>query len=141
MMAVPERHRTLAEVCELYFPGVTPCALRWMIKRRGYPHSRWGREYRLTDSQITAIQRDLSRPARQDPPPPGKRRATVPAKPPGGPVQGGDGAAPAPRRRKPARQYEDARRILAERLASPAAIMPASVPLFPSPGQASPQGT
>ena len=64
-MTAPERHRTLAEVCELYFPGVTPCALRWMIKRRGYAHSRWGREYRLTDSQVTAIQQDLARPPRQ----------------------------------------------------------------------------
>lgn len=35
-MTAPERHRMLAEVCQLYFPGVTPCALRWMIKRRGY---------------------------------------------------------------------------------------------------------
>jgi hypothetical protein len=26
-----------------------------MIKRRGYAHSRWGREYRLTDSQVAAI--------------------------------------------------------------------------------------
>jgi hypothetical protein len=63
-MTAPERYRTLAEVCELYFPGVSTCVLRWMIKRRGYAHSRWGREYRLTDSQVAAIQADLARPAR-----------------------------------------------------------------------------
>jgi hypothetical protein len=63
-VTAPERHRTLAEVCDIYFPGVTPCALRWMIKRRGYAHSRWGREYRLTDSQVAAIQADIATPAR-----------------------------------------------------------------------------
>lgn len=63
----PERHRTLAEVCDLYFPGVSPCALLWMIKRKGYPHSRWGREYRLTDSQVAAIQTRLTGHARLDP--------------------------------------------------------------------------
>jgi hypothetical protein len=62
-MTAPERYRTLAEVCELYFPGVSTCVLRWMIKRHGYAHSRWGREYRLTDSQVAAIQADLARPA------------------------------------------------------------------------------
>ena len=31
-----------------------------MIKRKGYPDSRWGREYRLTDSQVAAIQARLA---------------------------------------------------------------------------------
>jgi hypothetical protein len=31
---------TLAEVCDRHFPGVTPCALCWVIRRRGYAHSR-----------------------------------------------------------------------------------------------------
>jgi hypothetical protein len=51
----------------LYFPGVSPCALLWMIKRKGYPHSRWGREYRLTDSQVVAIQARLTDHTRPDP--------------------------------------------------------------------------
>lgn len=51
----------------MYFPGVSPCALLWMIKRKGYPHSRWGREYRLTDSQVVAIQARLTDHTRPDP--------------------------------------------------------------------------
>ena len=63
MRAPPEPLPALAEACQRYFPGKSPCALRWMIKRRGYAHSRWGREYRLTPSQVAAIVDDLARPA------------------------------------------------------------------------------
>jgi hypothetical protein len=59
----PEPLLTLEEACERYFPGKSACALRWMIKRRGYAHSRWGREYRLTYSQVAAIQADMAMPA------------------------------------------------------------------------------
>jgi len=59
----PEPLLTLEEACQRYFPGKSACALRWMIKRRGYAHSRWGREYRLTPSQVAAIVDDLARPA------------------------------------------------------------------------------
>jgi hypothetical protein len=61
--APPEPLLTLEEACQRYFPGKSACALRWMIKRRGYAHSRWGREYRLTPSQVAAIVDDLARPA------------------------------------------------------------------------------
>jgi hypothetical protein len=59
----PEPLLTLEEACQRYFPGKSACALRWMIKRKGYAHSRWGREYRLTPSQVAAIVADLARPA------------------------------------------------------------------------------
>jgi hypothetical protein len=59
----PEPLLTLEEACQRYFPGKSACALRWMIKRRGYAHSRWGRQYRLTPSQVAAIVADLARPA------------------------------------------------------------------------------
>jgi hypothetical protein len=59
----PEPLLTLEEACRRYFPGKSACALRWMIKRRGYAHSRWGREYWLTPSQVAAIVDDLARPA------------------------------------------------------------------------------
>jgi hypothetical protein len=61
--ASPEPLLTLDEACQQYFPGRSACALRWMIKRRGYAHNRWGREYRLTPSQVAAIVADLARPA------------------------------------------------------------------------------
>jgi hypothetical protein len=80
----PEPLLTLEEACQQYFPGKTPCALRWMIKRRGYAHSRWGCEYRLTPSQIAAIVDD----------------AAVPAKPSSGPLTG---AMSSRRSRSPAR--------------------------------------
>ncbi len=121
-MTAPERHRTLAEVCDLYFPGVTPCALRWMIKRRGYAHSRWGREYRLTDSQVTAIQQDLARPPRQaragppSPRPAGVRKQAGSIQPPRE-----AGSAPA-RQRRPAPPLADVKQALAEQLASPLAV-------------------
>jgi hypothetical protein len=63
--APPEPLLTLEEACQRYFPGKSACALRWMIKRRGYAHSRWGREYRLTPSQVAAIVEDLARPAQR----------------------------------------------------------------------------
>ena len=63
MRTPPEPLLTLEEACQRYFPGKSACALRWMIKRRGYAHSRWGREYRLTPSQVAAIVADLARPA------------------------------------------------------------------------------
>ncbi len=127
-MTAPERHRTLAEVCDLYFPGVTPCALRWMIKRRGYAHSRWGREYRLTDSQVTAIQQDLARPPRQataGPPGPrgaGARKQAESIQHPG--VAG----SPPGRRRRPAAPGADVKQALAEQLASPLAVTAARHP-------------
>ena len=130
--SAPERHRTLAEVCDLYFPGVTPCALRWMIKRRGYAHSRWGREYRLTDSQVGAIQEDMARPARQ-------ASAAAAARGPRGArtgkqaenVQGpAQAASPPARRRRRALPLGDVEQALAERLASPLAVT--AVPASPA---------
>lgn len=118
----PERHRTLAEVCELYFPGVTPCALRWMIKRRGYAHSRWGREYRLTDSQVAAIQEDLARPARQARVlSRGKPGASVPEQAANAQPAAQAGRPPLPRRKQALPQM-DVRQALAEQLASPLAV-------------------
>jgi hypothetical protein len=120
--SAPERHRTLAEVCDLYFPGVTPVALRWMIKRRGYAHSRWGREYRLTDSQVAAIQEDMARPA---------RRAQATTRSPRGArtsKRAEDNQAPAPangppeRRRARALPLGDAHKALAAQLGSPLAV-------------------
>ena len=63
MSASPEPLLTLEEACRRYFPGKSACALRWMIKRKGYAHSRWGREYRLTPSQVAAIMDDLAQPS------------------------------------------------------------------------------
>jgi hypothetical protein len=76
--AGPEPLLTLDEACRLYFPGKSACALRWMIKRRGYAHSRWGREYRLTPSQVAAIVDDLARPAHPRPATPASRPARRP---------------------------------------------------------------
>jgi hypothetical protein len=117
--STPERQRPLAEVCDLYFPGVSPCALRWMIKRRGYAHSRWGREYRLTDSQIAAIQDDMARPARSVQPPPRRTTARQPiaAAPP--PARAATAASRPSRRALP---RTDVKRALAEQLASPLAV-------------------
>jgi hypothetical protein len=135
-MTAPERHRTLAEVCELYFPGVTPCALRWMIKRRGYAHSRWGREYRLTDSQVTAIQQDLARPPRQataGPPSPrgaGARQQAESIQHPG------EAVSPPARRRRPAAPRADVKQALAEQLASPLAVTAAQHPPAAGRGEA-----
>jgi hypothetical protein len=120
----PERHRTLAEVCDLYFPGITPCALRWMIKRRGYAHSRWGREYRLTDSQVAAIQADMARPARQ------ASAAAAARGPRGARTSKQAGNAPAPaqadrpteRRRRRTLPLGEVEQALAEQLASPLAV-------------------
>jgi hypothetical protein len=120
--SLPERHRTLAEVCDLYFPGVTAVALRWMIKRRGYAHSRWGREYRLTRSQVAAIQEDLARPSREAQPTSRSPRGAPASKQPektGAPTQA-DG--PSARRRRQALSRADARLALAEQLASPLAV-------------------
>jgi hypothetical protein len=120
--SAPERHRTLAEVCDLYFPGVTPCALRWMIKRRGYAHSRWGREYRLTDSQVAAIQEDLARPPRRAQAAarkPRGARASKQAENAPAPAQAGG---PPRRRRSRALPLSDVERTLAEQLASPVAV-------------------
>ncbi len=121
-MIAPERHRTLAEVCELYFPGVTPCALRWMIKRRGYAHSRWGREYRLTDSQVTAIQQDLARPPRQAPASPPNSRSAGARKQAESIQRPGEAARPPARRRRQALPRADVKQALAEHLASPLAV-------------------
>jgi hypothetical protein len=118
----PERHRTLAEVCDLYFPGITPCALRWMIKRRGYAHSRWGREYRLTDSQVAAIQEDLARPARLAPAAaraPRDARTSKQAENAQRPAQAGG---PPTRPRGRTLPLGDVERALAEQLASPLAV-------------------
>jgi hypothetical protein len=121
-ISTPERHRTLAEACDLYFPGVTPCALRWMIKRRGYAHSRWGREYRLTDSQVAAIQEDLARPPRPVPSPrPGPRAESTRKQAASNQRPAEAARAPAPRRRA-APLHTDVRHALAEQLASPLAV-------------------
>jgi hypothetical protein len=124
LTAAPERHRTLAEVCDLYFPGVSPCALRWMIKRRGFAHSRWGREYRLTDSQVVMIQAELAAPARQV-----AGRATTRATArssregrghprPRSPAPSGCTLSPAARHRKTG-SHPDPKQALAERLSAP----------------------
>jgi len=125
-MTAPERHRTLTEVCELYFPGISPCALRWMIKRRGYAHSRWGREYRLTDSHVAAIQQDLARPAK-----PGQGR-TATATAPGTSAhkkspktaKAADGEEKPAARRQRGEASGDPKRALAERLSSPLSVTP-----------------
>jgi hypothetical protein len=118
----PEPLLTLEEACQRYFPGKSACALRWMIKRRGYAHSRWGREYRLTPSQVAAIADDLARPATRAPARVPRRPTTRGrARPVTGAVQataalaaavpgGGDG----PGGRPPA-----SRRVLEERLSAP----------------------
>lgn len=118
----PERHRTLAEVCDLYFPGVTPCALRWMIKRRGYAHSRWGREYRLTDSQVADIQDDLARPARQAPAAARRPRGARASKQAENAQAPAKADSPPTRRRRRALPVRDVERALAEQLASPLAV-------------------
>src|SRR5215471_4416595 len=118
----PEPLLTLEEACQRYFPGKSACALRWMIKRKGYAHSRWGREYRLTPSQVSAIVADLARPA--DPshpdtpkPPALPRRArpaprTIPAT--------ASSATAGPGNAEPvARQSGEPRRTLEERLSAP----------------------
>lgn len=128
-MTAPERYRTLAEVCELYFPGVSACALRWMIKRRGYAHSRWGREYRLTDSQVVAIQADLAVPSRPDLGQTAGTRADRKGK--SGKQTGGQAparsasSASRPSRRRKVGSPEDSKRALAERLSAPLSV-PAS---------------
>jgi hypothetical protein len=114
--ASPEPLLTLDEACRLYFPGKSACALRWMIKRRGYAHSRWGREYRLTPSQVAAIVDDLARPAQPAPATPprpaARRRHTAP------PAAGAgtpSGTAPRPDRDAP----EGGRQGLEARLSAP----------------------
>ena len=127
-MTAPERYRTLAEVCDLYFPGVSPCALRWMIKRRGYAHSRWGREYRLTDSQVAAIQAELATPARQDPrhrtptaTTASRNNDSARAQPRQPDEPRDDTSVPAHNRRQPGPQA-DVMRALAERLSAPLSV-------------------
>jgi len=134
-MMAPERHRTLAEVCELYFPGITPCALRWMIKRRGYAHSRWGREYRLTDSQVAAIQQDMAQAARPVPSvSPGPRGAG--ARRQAGSIQNaGEGGKPPDRRHRQPLPRADVKQALAEQLSSPLAVA-AQQPPAPGRGKA-----
>jgi hypothetical protein len=113
---------TLEEACQRYFPGKSACALRWMIKRRGYAHSRWGREYRLTPSQVAEIVADLARPAaapRADSPKPTAvpRRARPAARPmraTASPATAGKEAAEAA-----ARQPVRSRGMLEERLSAP----------------------
>jgi hypothetical protein len=125
-MNPPERHRTLTEVCDLYFPGISPCALLWMIKRKGYPHSRWGREYRLTDSQVAAIQARLTsegrpdRPGRATPRGPDSHRAKIrkrTSKPPREPPQG----MPSPAQRREPVPLADPRQALTEHFCAPLA--------------------
>jgi hypothetical protein len=134
--SAPERHRTLAEVCDLYFPGVTPVALRWMIKRRGYAHSRWGREYRLTDSQVAAIQEDMAQPARQAPAAArGPRRART-GKRAGNAQAPAQAGSPPARRRRRTLPLGDVERALAEQLASP--LSAAATPDSPAAGRREP---
>lgn len=109
MSAAPEPLLTLEQACRLYFPGKSAVALRWMIKRRGYAHSKWGREYRLTPSQVAAIVDALARPAQAPPALPPARRARPAcrasgATTPSGLVPGpGGGAPPASRKALEAR--------------------------------------
>jgi hypothetical protein len=131
--STPERHRTLAEVCDLYFPGVTPVALRWMIKRRGYAHSRWGREYRLTDSQVAAIQEDLARPARQAPAGARGPRAARTSKQADKPRPPARASSAQTRRRRRALPLGDVEQALAKQLASPLAVTAA--PTSPAAGR------
>jgi hypothetical protein len=104
-----------------------------MIKRRGYAHSRWGREYRLTDSQVTAIQQDLARPPRQATAgPPGPRGAG--ARQQAETIQHpGEAVSPPARRGRPAAPRADVKQALAEQLASPLAV--AAAQHSPAPGR------
>jgi hypothetical protein len=89
---------------------------------RGYAHSRWGREYRLTDSQVAAIHEDLARPPRPAPGPRPVQRAEPACKQAASSRRPAEAArAPAPRRR-PAPAQTDVRQALAEQLASPLAV-------------------
>ena len=97
-----------------------------MIKRKGYPHSRWGREYRLTDSQVAAIQALLTSEARPDPPrqaalrAPDARRARIrtrTGKPPREPPHG----MPSPARRPDPISLTDPRQALTEHFCAPLA--------------------
>lgn len=122
MSSPPEPLLTLDEACQRYFPGKSACALRWMIKRRGYAHSRWGREYRLTPSQVAAIMDDLARPANPSPADtprsPAPPRYGRPAVRPGQATVVSRGAVPG---RSEARggPPADPRRTLEERLSAP----------------------
>jgi hypothetical protein len=124
LRAPPEQLLTLEEACERYFPGKSACALRWMIKRRGYAHSRWGREYRLTDSQVAAIQADMAMPAKpgaeQRPArSPGNSRSRRACQQPATALAAGTTSAVAalgPRKTSPP---QNAKRALAEQLSAP----------------------
>jgi len=122
MRAPPEPLLTLEEACQRYFPGKSPCALRWMIKRRGYAHSRWGREYRLTPSQVAAIVDDLARPANppsaDTPRPPAALRRARPAARRAQATASPGGAAPGCGE-VPGGQPAASRRALEDRLSAP----------------------
>ncbi len=126
MRALPEPLLTLEEACQRDFPGKAACAVRWMIKRKGYAHSRWGREYRLTGSQVAAIQADMAMPGMpqaED----GQRPARAPSssrsrrggqQPATAAAAGNTDAASARSRRKTA-PPQNAKRALAEQLSAP----------------------
>lgn len=116
----PEPLLTLEEACQQYFPGKSSCALRWMIKRRGYAHSRWGREYRLTPSQIAAIVEDTAVPATPSPvATPSRAAASRRVRPPAGSAraQSAADASMAVRGETPSGQAS--RRVLEARLSGP----------------------
>ncbi len=122
MRAPPEPLLTLEEACQRYFPGKSACALRWMIKRRGYAHSRWGREYRLTPSQVAAIVDDLARPAIPSPADTPRTSAALRrARPAARAVQAvaAPGAVVPGRGEAPGGQPAGSRRMLEERLSAP----------------------
>ncbi len=124
MRTPPEPLLTLEEACQRYFPGKSACALRWMIKRKGYAHSRWGREYRLTDSQVAAIQADMAisakptadqRPARS----PGNSRSRRERQQPASALAAGNAAAVSSLKPGKATPPQNAKRALAEQLSAP----------------------
>jgi hypothetical protein len=128
----PEPLLTLEEACQRYFPGKSACALRWMIKRKGYAHSRWGREYRLTYSQVAAIQADMAMPAMPRAPD-GQRpqhalsgsRSRRARWQPAAAATGADADADSTPARRKAAPPQNAKRALAEQLSAPlSAVVP-----------------
>lgn len=119
MTAPPEPLLTLEEACQRYFPGKSACALRWMIKRRGYAHSRWGREYRLTPSQVAAIVEDLARPATPAPLDEPRSRIASARAHPAALGRGGPSGAKPPERGDAPGERPAGRRLLEERLSAP----------------------
>ena len=122
MRTPPEPLLTLEEACQRYFPGKSACALRWMIKRKGYAHSRWGREYRLTYSQVAAIQADMAMPARPQAPDgrrPARNLSRRTRQQPAAAATVADADAASTRARRKTVPPKTAKRALAEQLSAP----------------------